>query len=52
MFHTDELLKKWREAWVADDTEALLDLYAEDAVIIFEQDEPMRGHEAIQAKLA
>ena len=52
MFHTDELLKKWREAWAADDTEALLDLYAEDAVIIFEQDEPVRGHEAIQAKLA
>ena len=52
MFHTDSLLKQWRTAWAADDAEALLDLYTEDAVIIFEQDEPVRGREAIQAKLA
>ena len=52
MFHTDSLLKEWRIAWAADDAEALLDLYTEDAVIIFEQDAPVRGREAIQAKLA
>ena len=52
MFHTDSLLKEWRVAWAADDAEMLLDLYTEDAVIIFEQDEPVRGREAIQAKLA
>lgn len=52
MHHTDELLKKWRAAWAADDADELLDLYTEDAVIIFEQDEPVRGREAIQAKLA
>lgn len=52
MFHTDSLLKMWRAAWAADDTEALLELYTEDAVIIFEQDEPVRGREAIQTKLA
>lgn len=52
MEHTDEVLKKWRTAWAADDVGELLELYTEDAVIIFEQDEPVRGHEAIQIKLA
>ena len=51
MFHTDSVLKEWRTAWADDDVVALLDLYSENAVLIFEQDEPVRGHEAIRAKL-
>ena len=43
MEHTDNVLKQWRTAWAADDADELLDLYTEDAVIIFEQDEPARA---------
>lgn len=52
MEHTDKVLKQWRAAWEADDAAKLLELYTEDAVIIFEQDEPARGHDAIREKLA
>lgn len=52
MEHTDNVLKRWRTAWAADDADELLELYTEDAVIIFEQDEPARGREAIREKLA
>ena len=51
MFHTDSVLKEWRAAWADDDVDALLELYTDDAVLIFEQDEPVRGHEAMRAKL-
>ena len=52
MENTDKVLKQWRTAWAADDADELLELYTEDAVIIFEQDEPARGREAVREKLA
>lgn len=51
MLHTNALLGKWRGAWAADDIETLLELYTEDATFIFNQDDPVRGREAIHEKL-
>ena len=51
MLHTNALLGEWRAAWAADDIETLLELYTEDAMFIFNQDEPVRGRDAIQEKL-
>lgn len=51
MLHTNALLGEWRSAWAADDIETLLELYTEDATFIFNQDDPVRGREAIHEKL-
>ncbi len=51
MLHTNALLGEWRGAWAADDIETLLELYTEDATFIFNQDDPVRGREAIREKL-
>ncbi len=51
MLHTNKLLGEWRGAWAADDLETLLELYTEDATFIFNQDDPVRGREAIREKL-
>lgn len=51
MLHTNALLGEWRGAWAADDLEKLLELYTEDANFIFNQDDPVRGRDAIREKL-
>lgn len=51
MLHTNALLGEWRGAWADDDLEKLLELYTEDANFIFNQDDPVRGREAIREKL-
>jgi len=49
--HTNEVLSRWRAAWAADDLDALLELYTEDASFIFTNDAPVQGREAIREKL-
>ena len=51
MFHTNELMTDWRRFWAADDVEHLLDLYTEDATLVYAGEPPVRGREAIREQL-
>lgn len=51
MFHTNELMTDWRRFWAADDVEELLELYTEDATLVYAGERPVRGREAIREQL-
>lgn len=51
MFHTNELVTDWRRFWADDDVERLLELYTEDATLVYAGEPPVRGRDAIREQL-
>lgn len=51
MFHTNEVITDWRRFWAGDDVEHLLELYTEDATLVYAGEPPVRGREAIREQL-
>lgn len=51
MFHTNEVMTDWRRYWAADDVEHLLELYTEDATLVYAGEPPVRGRDAIREQL-
>lgn len=51
MFHTNELITDWRRFWAGDDVERLLELYTEDATLVYAGEPPVRGRDAIREQL-
>lgn len=51
MYHTNELITDWRRFWAVDDVERLLDLYTEDATLVYAGEPPVRGRDAIRERL-
>lgn len=51
MFHTNEVITDWRRFWAGDDVERLLELYTEDATLVYAGEPPVRGRDAIREQL-
>ena len=51
VLNVNQVMEAWRSAWAADDVEETAEQYTEDATFIFGDEDPVRGREAIQARL-
>lgn len=51
MSHVDETMSSWRSAWRRDDLETLSSIYMDGALLLFPDEEPTWGREAIRTVL-
>ncbi|NIV60061.1 MAG: DUF4440 domain-containing protein [Gemmatimonadetes bacterium] len=51
MSHVSETMSEWRSAWRVDDLEALSGIYMDGALLLFPDEEPTWGREAIRTVL-
>jgi len=51
IMNVNDVMTEWRGAWAQDDLETLADQYTEDATLVYGDEEPIRGREAIRTRL-
>lgn len=52
IFNVNTVMTAWRAAWSEDDAETLAEQYHEDAVLVYGDEDPIRGRDAIKGRLA
>ena len=51
IMNVNDVMTEWRGAWAEDDLEVVADQYTEDATLVYGDEDPIRGREAIRARL-
>lgn len=51
IYNVNGVMTAWRGAWSADDGETIVDQYHEDAILVWGDEDPIRGREAILTRL-